>query len=195
MTKKYFLLLALFCITTHYAKAQKANNKIGIHSITSLGVFNGGKGTSFAVQTIGGIRYQKSFAGVGLGLDYYRYRSIPLFVDLRQEFGKGKEKRNLFVYGDIGYNFDWVEKEKTERTNIYALQNRFSGGVFYDIGAGCNFGFNKYNALVLSAGYSFKKLTSETGSNSCSVIGPCYDILQTYRYYFSRLIFKLGWRF
>ncbi len=187
MIKNYIFLLFVFCSFQHYGIAQDSGKKLQLQSISSIGLLNGSAGSSLALQTILGGYYQHSFLGVGIGIDYYRYRSIPLFVDMRHEFGKGK--RNLFLYGDLGYNYDWVVKEKT------GLTNEFSGGLYYDAGLGYKFGFNKSDALLLSAGYTFKKLQSEVGSGVCPLIGPCYDAIQTYRYYLSRLVIKAGWMF
>ncbi len=193
MIKNYILLLLVFCSIQHYGIAQDSGKKLRLQSISSIGLLNGSAGSSLALQTILGGNYQHSFLGVGVGLDYYRYRSIPLFVDMRHEFGKGK--RNLFLYGDIGYNYEWVAKRKKEESFVYTLQHRFDGGLYYDAGIGYKLGFNKSNALLLSAGYTFKKLQSEVGSGVCPLIGPCYDAVQTYRYYLSRLVIKAGWRF
>ncbi len=192
MTKQLSLALLLVAFTLGSA-AQEPVKKIRVQSISSLGVLNGGKGTAMALQSIVGVNYHRGFVGVGLGIDYYRYRSIPLFADLRYEFGKGS--RNLFVYGDVGYNYDWLVKEDRNPFQTFIPTERFSGGVYYDAGVGVKFGFKTSDALILSAGYSQKQLKSETGSGVCPVVGPCYDGIETYRYYLSRLMFKLGWRF
>jgi hypothetical protein len=191
MIRKYFTLLLLFNCVMQYCSAQDGNKKLRLQSISSVGLLNGYSGPSLALQTILGGYYQHSFLGVGVGLDYYRYRSIPLFVDMRHEFGKGK--RSLFLYGDIGYNYECVAKRKMKESFTYTLQHRFYGGSYYDAGLGYKVGFNKSNALLLSAGYTFKKLQSEVGSGVCPFIGPCYNAVQTYRYYLSRLVIKAGW--
>ncbi len=193
MIKKIIILSLLVCNVVHYSIAQDLNSKVTLQSISSIGLLNGSKGSSVALQTILGGSYQRSFLGIGVGLDYYRYRSIPLFADVRHAFGKGK--RNVFLYGDIGYNFDWIESEKQSQSDAYGLMNGYSGGLYYDAGIGYQFGFNKSDALLISAGYTFKKLESEAGSGVCPFIGPCYNNVQTYRYHFSRLVIKAGWRF
>lgn len=193
MIKRYIIVTLLFCSVIDHSSAQDGNKKLRLQSISSVGLLNGYAGHSLALQTILGANYQHSFVGAGVGVDYYRYRSIPLFIDMRHEFGKSK--RNLFLYGDIGYNYEWVAKRKIEESFTYTLQHRFNGGLYYDAGIGYKFGFNKSDALLLSAGYTFKKLQSEVGSGVCPVIGPCYDAVQTYRYYLSRLVIKAGWRF
>ncbi len=193
LDKKCVILFLLFCSVIYNCTAQHSNKTVRLQSISSIGLLNGSKGTSAALQTILGGSYQNSFLGVGAGLDYYRYRSIPIFIDIRHEFGKSK--RSPFLYGDVGYNYDWIEKDDAGQWNSYPLQDRFGGGLYYDAGAGYKFGFNNSDALLISAGYTFKKLKSEIGSGICPVVGPCSNDIQTYRYYFSRLVIKAGWRF
>jgi len=192
MIRKYFVLLLLFFSAIHFVHGQNLNKKISVQSISSVGLLNGAKGSALALQTMIGAAYRHSFVGLGAGLDYYYYRSVPLFIDVRQEFGK--DSRSIFLYGDIGYNYDWVAKGKTDQP-LYTPDARFTGGLYYEGGIGYKFGFNKSDALLISAGYTIKKLKSEVGSGVCPFIGPCYEAIQTYRYNLSRLVIKAGWRF
>jgi hypothetical protein len=193
MGGKYILVLIVLAGMFTVAAAQGGSKKAVLQSISSIGILNGSRGSSLALQSIIGLGYRQSFLGVGAGLDYYRFRSIPVFVDLRHEFGKGE--RELFLYGDLGYNYDWVVKNPADPWSTYSLQDRFGGGLYYDVGAGCTFRFSRSEAFIISGGYSLKKLSSETGSGVCPLIGPCYDGVQTLRYQFSRFVLKAGLKF
>lgn len=192
MIRKYCVLLVMFFSAVQFVHGQDQYKKIRVQSVSSVGLLNGGKGSSLALQTIIGAACKHSFVGIGAGLDYYYYRSVPLFVDIRHEFGKGS--RSMFLYGDVGYNYDWVAKGKTDQP-FYTPDLKFSGGLYYDGGIGYKFGFNKSDALLISLGYTVKKMKSEVGSGVCPLIGPCYEAIQTYRYNLSRLVIKAGWRF
>jgi hypothetical protein len=147
------------------------------------------------LQTINGANYKSWFAGVGLGLDFYRLRTIPLFADIRKEFGKGNNK--VFVYSDIGINFSWVtDQQKT----INVENDKFYNGFYGDWGLGYKVLMNRKNNLLLSLGYSYKK-TVET-------YDPFYGFgLYTYpgsqpenptqkiNYSLNRLSIKVGWEF
>ena len=123
------------------------------HSINNIGLLEGQTGSSFQLQTINGAQYRSWFAGVGLGLDFYRYRTIPLFLDLRKEFGKSSNK--LFLFTDVGTNFSWVtDNEKTS----YEQNDKFGGGFYFEGGLGYKISVSKNNSLLLSLGYSYKKL-------------------------------------
>jgi hypothetical protein len=167
-------------------------SQVKFQSVSNIGLLNGSAGTALLLETIAGLSHKNSFAGAGVGLDHYRFRSVPLFIGLRQAFGKGK--RNPFIYGNIGYNFDWLTEANEKRYNVFFINNNYSGGIYYDAGAGYSFGFKKADALLLSAGVSYKEIKNESG-NGCPVTGPCTNDFQTYKYKMPRLVFKVGWRF
>lgn len=193
MRKYIFVLLLLMCCIMHFARAQDSNKKLHLQSISSIGLLNGSKNSSLALQTIIGGSMKHSFLGVGVGLDYYRFRTIPVFADVRHEFGRGKT--NMFLYGDIGYNYGWLTEKNKEDAGIYYENTNYKGGLYYDMGIGCKVGFKNSNAFLLSAGYTFKRVENKAGSDVCPLTGPCYGGIETYRYYLSRIIIKAGWRF
>ena len=89
----------------------------------------------------------------GIGLDYYRYRTIPLFLDLRKEFFSGPDK--LFVYADAGVSFAWV----SDNQKSGYIDEKFSNGFYDDFGLGYKRVIAKHSAIILSLGYSYKKLS------------------------------------
>src|SRR5579862_3368717 len=93
-----FMLIGMIKMSSAQQKSLPA--KWQFNSINSVGLLEGETGSAFQLQTINGAQYKSWFAGMGLGLDFYRIRSIPLFADIRKEFGKGNNK--LLVYADIG---------------------------------------------------------------------------------------------
>lgn len=122
-------------------------------SINQAGMLEGSTGTAFQFQTINGMRlFNNWFAGIGVGYDRYRFRSIPLFFDLRRYlFSK---PNTPFIYGDIGLNFPWPEdRDKSEWWN-----SNFDGGLFYDAGIGYRLGIGKKQGIIFSGGFSFKKM-------------------------------------
>jgi hypothetical protein len=166
-------------------------------SIANVGLLEGQTGSAFQLQTINGARYRSWFAGVGLGLDYYRYRTIPLFIDIRKEFGKSAGK--LFVYADGGISFAWLtDVQKTG----YLPDNSYHNGFYSDLGFGYAKSIGNKSTLSISLGYSYKKL-SETYLGSY----PYYYPLNYYtdypqnaskdqiNYSLNRLSIKLGWMF
>src|ERR1700712_5956221 len=101
---KQWLFICLLTGLVFFAHAQKkSTTPWNFHSINNIGLLEGQTGSSFQIQTVNGAQYKSWFAGIGLGLDYYRYRTVPLFLDLRKEFGKSSNR--LFLYADMGVSF------------------------------------------------------------------------------------------
>jgi hypothetical protein len=193
--QKYSLIL-LFLIRSSAVLAQekKPIPDWQFHSLNNLGLLEGQTGSSFQLQSINGAQYKTWFTGIGVGLDYYRYRTIPLFLDIRKEFGKKAGKP--FIYMDGGINFSWVTDSQK---NMYGIDDHFKNGFYTDLGAGYKISMGKRNALLISLGYSNKKLTesytsyyftyidffNQTSSNPTTKIN----------YSLNRLSLKLGWSF
>lgn len=169
--------------------AKVKNCSCGFQSMTQVGLLEGASGPSWNLQTLGGAYYKTWFAGVGIGLDYYMMRTIPLFVDFRKELFK--KRRTPFLYADAGIQFDWL---KTKEKPVFGSGN-YSPGIYYDAGAGYKLGLGTRNALLISAGYTVKALREERLSIPHCIQAPCNPSTERYNYTFSRLSLKVGWQF
>jgi hypothetical protein len=162
------------------------------HSINNIGLLEGQTGSSFQLQTINGAGYKSWFGGIGIGLDFYRYRTIPLFFDLRKEFGKSNNK--LFLFSDAGVNFSWVTDN--EKTN-YEQDDKFGNGFYFEGGLGYKIRVTNNNNLLLSLGYSYKKLY-ETYAYPIFMLytqNPENNWTEKINYSLNRLSIKIGWEF
>lgn len=189
------LLILLIMMATFGSAQQKSLTKSwSFQSIANVGLLEGETGSSFQLQTINGARYKSWFAGVGLGLDYYRYRTIPLFIDVRKEFGRGSS--SFFVYADGGISFSWVtDAQKTG----YLSNDQYHNGFYSDLGLGYKTAVGKKSAFLISLGYSYKKL-NETYSAYYYYPGgfygdPAPDNREQINYNLNRLSIKMGWIF
>ena len=192
MRVKYFFLL-LFMSVSIFSFAQKKNTIYMFHSLNSISFLNGENETSAGLQSINGFQKGNLFAGVGVGLDYYIHRSVPLFADFRYEFGKGKNK--FFAYADGGVNIAWVQEYYDDRVIIWDGFNSsgdFHNGIYTDAGLGYMVGMKKANGLLLSLGHSHKSLKQTTTYQDWRTQQWLTDI---YRYNLSRIVVKVGWRF
>jgi hypothetical protein len=192
------MLLLLLTIIAGNSSAQQNNisKTWQFHSINNVGFLEGQTGSAFQLQTINGVQCKSWFSGAGLGLDYYRFRTVPLFFDLRKEFGKCANK--LFLYSDLGVNFSWVtDKEKTN----YVVDDKFANGLYAEAGLGYKAVIGKNQALLISVGYSYKKLRETYISwqyyPGINMINPEQNInnQNQINYGFSRLSIKMGWQF
>lgn len=198
---KIFFSLILLLMIFNYGSAQQqaASNHWSFQSIANVGLLEGQTGSAFQLQTVNGARYRSWFAGVGLGLDYYRARTIPLFIDIRKEFGKSAGK--LFVYADGGISFNWLTDGQKDS---YWLDDQYHNGFYSDLGLGYKASIGSKSELVISLGYSYKKLRETyTGPypyyyppvNYYTDLPPQNTSKDQISYSLNRLSIKLGWAF
>jgi hypothetical protein len=192
--RKYLMIILMmaFAATNCFAQKKDAARPWQFHSINNIGLIEGQKGSAFQLQTINGAQYKSWFAGVGIGLDYYRFRTIPLFADFRKEFGKTKNK--FFVYADAGIDFYW---KKDKDAKQFPVDDKFKNGFYCETGIGYKLKINQKIALLFSGGYSYKKITEEGGNYYFDPpIGPnsTYPV-QKINYNLNRLVLKIGIEF
>jgi len=129
------------------------------HSINNVGLLEGQAGSAFHLQTINGVQYKSWFTGAGVGLDSYRYRTIPLFLDIRKEFGKTPNK--ILLFGDAGINFYWARDRDVKQ---FYSNDKIKNGFYGELGAGYKFRLNAKMSIIFSGSYSYKTL-EETGGD------------------------------
>jgi hypothetical protein len=194
MFKQITLLFLILGSANQLLEAQKNIPGYRFHSVNSLVLVNGSNAVSASLQSVNGFKRGSWFAGIGTGLDYYLYRSIPFFADLRYE--QGKKKNKLFAYADAGINFSWV-KNKFNPNPVILLRNtgddqRYKNGFYTDAGLGITIGMKNENALVFSLGHSHKSVedinwyTDWRSSEKLSTRNT---------YHLNRILFKAGWQF
>ncbi len=156
-----------------------------------MGIREGQIGTAFQLQTINRATYRSWFAGIGAGLDYYRFRTIPLFIDFRKTFGKRPDK--LFVYADFGVSYGWL---KDNQKNLYLPYDHYSNGFYNDLGFGYSVDLGKSNRVLISLGYSCKKLTETYRAGGiCGNYMLSESPMQRIGYSLDRMSVKIGWSF
>lgn len=194
MNSKYLLALLLISVSI-FSSAQKKTCNLKFHSVNSLALMNGQNEVSAGLQSVNGLQKGNWFLGAGVGLDYYIHRSVPVFADLRYEFGKKKDK--FFAYADAGVNFAWVEEQVFTGPIIFdgpmqVNPGEFHDGFYTDAGLGYIINVKKAGGLVLSLGHSRKTLREDVTYTDWRTQQPVTDI---YRYKFNRIVVKVGWRF
>lgn len=166
--------------------AVSAQEKTKFTSI-NMGGFAVGESRSMGlIQTVNGVTHRKSFAGIGVGIDYYKQKTIPLFIDIRTSI----PKTNLIVFADPGYNLPYKNKpdEKVSYYNTYD----FFGGFYSEFGVGYKLRVARKSHLLFTSGYSYKELNNKTGVINPCLVGPCPVNYTTYKYGYGRVLFKAG---
>ena len=192
--RRLLFLAIIVCLNSFPLIAQEkqpaSNGKpcaCGFKSVLQGGLLEGESGPSWHIQTVNGVYYKTWFAGLGVGLDSYTMRTIPLFLDIRKEiFAK---RRTPFLYADAGIHFDWLKsKEKP-----WSGSGEYNRGFYYDAGVGYKLGLGKRDAVLVSAGFSMKALRETRFIFLQCIQQPCNSTEEYYDYKFSRLSLKIGW--
>lgn len=183
--KILFMLFALFSVCSP-AKAQ--NKKLKFHSINSVGMVSGESPVNATLQNINGIVFSNWYLGIGSGVDYYHYKTLPLFIDGRRYFGKEKKG---FLYADLGYDFPM--KNRPGKEIGYYNTYHFKGDLYTDFGIGYKTKFIKKSSLLFSLGYSYKQLQSKIEIRA-DCFG-CQPLYYNYKFGYGRIILKTGVEF
>jgi hypothetical protein len=181
------LLLCLLlgqCVLTH---AQQANssNKLRFRSTNQIGFLSGEASTELQLQTVNGIQYKTYSMGIGVGLDYYKERSVPLFLNVQKNLLQ--KPSTPFVYADGGYHFAWP-KEKAEEW----IRKDVEGGLYYDLGIGYRFPTFRTGAIHVSLGYNVKQMSEKINQNLWRSSFPLPEDFQRFDYTLRRYSFKMG---
>ena len=196
MINKKLIRLALLCICiSAYSNLLAQQSKTGkscqcgFGTINQGGVFVAGEmlpGGNF--QSINGFRYKEWFGGVGVGVDFYRYRTIPVFIDIRRTILN--KPTSPFIYADFGVNYPWM---RDSDKGSYISQD-FRSGYYFDFGAGYRFNLGKKHNLLFSAGYTEKRTREDRGElDYASSTFPFPTKIDTYKYTMKRVILRVGW--
>lgn len=190
---KKSILFCICCFITILLAAQTKPNKNAFYLLPQVALLNGDAHVGAQVQLSGGISKGPWTIGLGAGIDYYKIRTAPVFIDLRRHLGAEKK---YFLYGNLGYNIAWPLESQYRIGNQWfrALhKNEFSNGFYTDLGIGCDLGKNPGKGMVLSLGYSMKTV-KESYLEAISGSNPVKMGLKESNYSFNRLSLKLGYR-
>lgn len=189
--KKILTLLILLLLIKNEVSAQdnKKPQKF-FSSQISTGIVEGKSATSFHIETVNGIRYKTWFGGIGAGIDYYYFRTIPVYLSGVKYLSP--RNHSFFVQGDAGLNFVW-EKQPSRVWN--EVSNDFKPGVFWNGMIGFATGLDRKNSFSFGLGYSQKNFRDIKEITAPCFNPPCTNQFETYRYNLNRLSLKLGWQF
>lgn len=180
------IFLLILCI-----QASAQNKPFSFKSSVQVGLLEGEGGSAFQLHTINGFQHKTWFGGVGVGLDYYYTRTLPLFLSVRKDFHDGVKTPFLFVNG--GYNVPWLREEDKDWYETTA-----KGGLYYDAGVGYQLHVFKTSALFFTLGFSQKNfsITQKDGwMGIWPMPNPMPSPSRVFDYNLRRLSIQTGLRF
>lgn len=188
------ILFIITCITTVTAQQTKSR----FYLLPQVGFLNGDNSINWQGSIAAGIRKNSWSIGLGAGIDYYKVRTVPVFVDLRKEIGN--KHRPFFTYLNIGADLAAPrEYEYTSRIDWWwtTPKSNFTNGVYAEAGLGFTVYHRKKTAVLLSVGYSVKTITerySETIYADFPPYGQAFTTERIFDYRFNRFVGKIGCR-
>ena len=178
MHKKTLITCCVFFSTLANAQQKDiaTKSKFSFHPIIQMGLLEGEGSSAFQLLAINGVAYKTWFGGIGIGLDHYNIRTVPLFASVRKDILN--KPSTPFVYGDVGTQFVWLrEKDKYQ----YGNQD-FRAGIYYNVGAGYKLSVAKRNALFFNGGYSLKKFSYQRNYAYECLVAPCPEYYNSTEY-------------
>jgi hypothetical protein len=185
--------LSIFCLLVFFVSAE-AQQKKQWYLLPQLGLLNGDGAVSGQVMLSGGIVRKGWDIGLGVGVDYYEIRSVPLVADIRKHIAT----LPLFIYTNIGYNI----AAPLTKQYIYSedgwghSRSSFSGGWYAEPGIGYDVLLKKDHRFVMSIGYSVKTMHEKYTETIARDFPPYFSEVneRSYDYRFNRFVFRLGFR-
>jgi hypothetical protein len=158
--KKYLLLAVScsFCVALSYGQGTPTPNGWRFRSGEYAGMAIGEMGGYGLVETVNGLYKGPWFFGLGTGLDYYRFRTVPLFVSLTRDVPVASKKGGLYVLANGGINLPRCDRNPLP----YGIGvSQFHPGIWWNTGLGYRWKLSPQsdNALLISAAYGVKKLS------------------------------------
>ncbi len=181
------LLVIVSPVTSQEMKT--AGRKIKFSSVNQAGVLTGSSRESWLIQTINGIKKDRWSTGIGVGIDFYVERGVPLFLDIRRDLLN--KKNTPFIYADGGTYFQWlnfIQKERRMAIERYP-------GIYYDLGAGWKLTGKNNRSFIVSAGYTLKQAKEKSTSNLWMPIPVTTPReREYYKYKYQRIVLKVGFQ-
>jgi hypothetical protein len=152
MKNSFFLIMILFATMAH---AQKYSGSV------EAGVTNGNYETDAFVNTSHGFMLKGWFIGLGTGVDYYRFRTVPVFAEMRKEFSD-KNIRPLIQVA-AGLNVEWLTQEQRDHRFSWwqTTPSTFKNGVYLKAGTGVLFNAHKQIRFATTISWSYKSITEK----------------------------------
>ena len=145
----------VFLLISVAVSAQKKDSAVSWYVSSAVTLLNGDHNVSQAVSMGTGLRLHQWQIGAGVAIDYYKIRSLPIYLDLKYKW-KGQRVPFLFFQG--GYNVAWA-LDHQHTTASTTGRSVYNNGAYFNGGAGMYVFRQGREGLFFSLGYSVKKLT------------------------------------
>ncbi len=157
-------------------------------SINTIGFSNGESGNFLNLQTINGWQKRSWFGGIGLGLDYYQYKSLTTVITARKYLLK---ENNFGINASGGYNFPIGNLKKIANDDSFITQ-KYKGGMYSGLGVFYEFSFLKKLKAIISPEVNFRFFSKTSVEELPCLVAPCPQTTSVYKYRFQTFALKAG---
>ena len=184
-----YLLLASLVLKFSIVNAQVKSLKPWL--MPEMGLQIGATEPSGDLRFQGGIKQQNWFYGVGAAVDFYRFRSYPVYLQVQRVFSfRGTAP---FLTASAGYNFK--NSSDTVPTWIGSRVYDRTGGYYAELGGGFIFKVFKKQRLHLSVVKNIKQVRESYDIDYWMWPGQTRSARSTDLYTMHRVAVRLGWKF
>ncbi len=189
---KHICFVSFIWLCLGNSAVAQEKEKIKFSSINQAGFLKGSSDQTYQLQTINGVKYKTWFAGIGVGLEEYYLKTVPVFIDVRKNLFE--HKASPFLYADLGVSFSSENAKQTQWQ-----RTEYKKGIYYDLGIGYRVAFAGSLSFNFSAGYSCKTLHEARYNYYYSDFPPYDNIVwhkeADYDFTFRRLSIKTALQF
>ena len=154
----------------------------------AVGLLAGANKNALQVQLVNGVKYQTWQGGLGVGLDDYNIRSVPLFLQLRKALTA--KPAAPFVYVDAGYHRPFLKEAEKFLTEVK------KGGFYGEGGIGYEMPALKKHGFFFGLGWRVKMYTLKVNTKPYLSVWPAPpDAFRDYDYTLTAVVLKTGFRF
>lgn len=181
--------------------AQQSGQKWWV--IPEVGLQAGSYEPSGDLRMNGGVHYKGWLIGAGGGLDYYRFKSVPLYLQARKFIGN--KRLRPFIIASAGINTPvetTVSKSNNSFWNTSIWNNTavpptiytYSSGAYGELGLGYALINKKNRGLMLSLCYTQKNISESFPVQiSDGTIGGIVNTTENKNYYMKRWCFRIAY--
>jgi hypothetical protein len=182
------------------SQAQKAAWKFT--GMADAGIVWGSYEPSGDIRLRGGLQRGAWSLTAGSGLDYYRFRSVPVFAGGQYFLGSSRSKP--FVYAHGGVNLPALqEDEKGYSISTppmvwiapwMMVPNTYKAGYYADLGAGYAWLGKKGHGVNVSFGYTAKSTVEEVLASAYGGPGISTTYTEKFTYNMNRFALRVGYK-
>ena len=141
-----------------------------------------------------GIEKKGIMLGMGAAVDYYRFKSYPVYFQARKTFEFRKVKG--FVLSSWGYNLKSGTVATLDWWGGRTITKQYSGGVYGEIGGGNIIRIRKKERLQFSVSWVMKAVEESFQSEIWNPVNQSpRTITNLNRYTMNRTALRIGWKF